>query len=587
MYLIQNTRTKNNKKYVYTFLAESRWNKKAKKSEKVILANISHLPERTIMTIKNSLKKKNDLVSMQDIAIEKSIDYGHCFVILEIMKRLKIKQAIEAGLTKEEKGQSKYALLMILGKIVTRGSKLGIVNWIKRNDVIAIELGFTKEELEKLSEKDLYATQFDINNAQEKIQRKWQTYNKKRLETIFLYDITSFYFEGAQNELACFGYNRDKKQGKKIITTGLITDKEGFPMKIDVFKGNTKDETTVSSQLQSIRQEFGAQDIILVGDRGMKIRYNLEEMENQEKGSSEGISYISGLTTSEIRKLETEGTIQMSLFDKDLVEVEKEGKRYVLCVNPTLEREKKATRENKKQKFELELLAVQRSFEKKKAQCETNRERIASGDKNKKLKVELTAKEIKAWEYRITNAQKKYQMQKVYTVTINGAKEEESFQVTYDALAYDELTKFDGKYVFETIVKEDLLTKEEVRDAYKQLQEVEHAFRDMKTTQLNIRPIFHTKEETTRSHAFLGMFSYAVIREMEQALWPWLREQKKTTNNKISFDDAMEELKMVKLCVLSFGDSSHQEVRITKLNDNQKHILSLLNINEKILEKST
>jgi len=587
MYLIQNTRTKNNKKYVYTFLAESRWNKESKKSEKVILANISHLPERTIMTIKNSLKKKNDLVSMQDIAIEKSIDYGHCFVILEIMKRLKIKQAIEAGLTKEEKGQSKYALLMILGKIVTRGSKLGIVNWIKRNDVIAIELGFTKEELEKLSEKDLYATQFDINNAQEKIQRKWQTYNKKRLETIFLYDITSFYFEGAQNELACFGYNRDKKQGKKIITTGLITDKEGFPMKIDVFKGNTKDETTVSSQLQSIRQEFGAQDIILVGDRGMKIRYNLEEMENQEKGSSEGISYISGLTTSEIRKLETEGTIQMSLFDKDLVEVEKEGKRYVLCVNPTLEREKKATRENKKQKFELELLAVQRSFEKKKAQCETNRERIASGDKNKKLKVELTAKEIKAWEYRITNAQKKYQMQKVYTVTINGAKEEESFQVTYDALAYDELTKFDGKYVFETIVKEDLLTKEEVRDAYKQLQEVEHAFRDMKTTQLNIRPIFHTKEETTRSHAFLGMFSYAVIREMEQALWPWLREQKKTTNNKISFDDAMEELKMVKLCVLSFGDSSHQEVRITKLNDNQKHILSLLNINEKILEKST
>ena len=587
MYLIQNTRTKNNKKYVYTFLAESRWNKESKKSEKVILANISHLPERTIMTIKNSLKKKNDLVSMQDIAIEKSIDYGHCFVILEIMKRLKIKQAIEAGLTKEEKGQSKYALLMILGKIVTRGSKLGIVNWIKRNDVIAIELGFTKEELEKLSEKDLYATQFDINNAQEKIQRKWQTYNKKRLETIFLYDITSFYFEGAQNELACFGYNRDKKQGKKIITTGLITDKEGFPMKIDVFKGNTKDETTVSSQLQSIRQEFGAQDIILVGDRGMKIRYNLEEMENQEKGSSEGISYISGLTTSEIRKLETEGTIQMSLFDKDLVEVEKEGKRYVLCVNPTLEREKKATRENKKQKFELELLAVQRSFEKKKAQCETNRERIASGDKNKKLKVELTAKEIKAWEYRITNAQKKYQMQKVYTVTINGAKEEESFQVTYDALAYDELTKFDGKYVFETIVKEDLLTKEEVRDAYKQLQEVEHAFRDMKTTQLNIRPIFHTKEETTRSHAFLGMFSYAVIREMEQALWPWLREQKKTTNNKISFDDVMEELKMVKLCVLSFGDSSHQEVRITKLNDNQKHILSLLNINEKILEKST
>ncbi len=586
MFIARNTRKKNGKEYVYTYLAESRWDKKTGKSKKVMLANISKLPARTITTLENSLKENSDTISLSSIVVEQSIDYGHCFVILEIMKRLKIKQAIESGLGADEKAQSKYALLIILRKIVTRGSKLGIVNWIKRNEAIGLALGFTKKEIKSLTEYDLYATQSDINNVQDTIQQKWKIYNKKRLDTIFLYDITSFYFEGTQNELACFGYNRNKKQGKQIITVGLITDKDGFPIKIEVFKGNTKDEKTVQEQLQSIRKEFGAKDIILVGDRGMRIRCNLAEMEKLEKGSSEGISYISGLTTPEMRTLEAEGVIQMGLFDKELVEVKKGEKRYVLCVNPTLEQEKKATRQDKRQKFELELLSVQQSFNKKKTQCEKNRERLANGNKNKKLKVELTKEEIKAWEYRLTKAQKKYQMQKVYTVTINGDKGDESFKSEYDAQAYEELTKFDGKYVFETTVKEDLLSKEEVRGTYKQLQEVEHAFRDMKTSRLNIRPIFHRKEETTRSHAFLGMFSYAVIREMENDLWPWLKEQKKTKTNKISFDDAMEELKMVRLCVLSFGNSKHQEIRITKLNDNQNKILSLLNVNEKILVRT-
>ncbi len=568
----------------YKLLCESYWKNKISKTRTI--CNISKLDHKLQLAIEQNLKKNGTSVMMEDIVIEQSIDYGHCFVILEIMKRLKIKQAIEAGLGVDEKDQSKYALLMILGKIVTRGSKLGIVNWIKRNEAIGKKLGFSKQELKTLTEKDLYYAQFDINSTQDTIQQKWSLYNKKRLDTIFLHDITSFYFEGQQNELAYFGYNRDKKQGKKIITVGLITDKEGFPIKIKVFKGNTKDEKTIPEQIQSLQAEFKAKNLILVGDRGMKIRYNLEEMKKGNIGSSEGISYISGLTTPEMRKLEEEGVIQMSLFNKELVEVKQDGKRYVLCVNPILEQEKKATRQSKKQKFELELLEAQQSLSKKKAQCENNRKRLANGDKNKKLKVKLTEKEIKAWEYKLTKALKKYKMQKVYTVIVNGTKGNESIKAEYDALAYKELTKFDGKYIFETTVKDDLLDKDEVRNAYKQLQEVEHAFRDMKTSRLNIRPIFHRNEKTTRSHAFLGMFSYAVIREMENALWPWLKEQKKAGTNKINFDDAMEELKMIRLCVLSFGNSAHQEIRITKYDNNQKKILSLLNINEKNLAKS-
>ncbi len=239
-----------------------------------------------------------------------------------------------------------------------------------------------------------------------------------------------------------------------------------------------------------------------------------------------------------------------------------------------------------KQKFEEQLLLVQKSFETQKNKCEANRIRIEKGDKNKKLKKELSEKEVKAWEYKIKKAQEKYKMQKIYTVTITSQQGEESMMANYNAVAYEELTQLDGKYVFETNVKKNVLNKDEIRAAYKQLQEVEHAFRDMKTSRLNIRPIFHCKEETTRSHVFLGMFSYAIIYEMEKALYPWLQDQKKTKTNKLSINDVMEELKTIRLCVLSFGKNSHQEIRITKLNDNQKAILSLLNINEKTLFKS-
>ena len=146
------------------------------------------------------------------------------------------------------------------------------------------------------------------------IERKWNIYHKFRHENIYLYDITSTYFEGCQNQLAAFGYNRDGKKGKMQITVGLITDSSGFPLKIQVFKGNVNDYKTVNEQLLTIRKSFKAKQIILVGDRGMRIRLNLEEMEQEEK---QGISYISALTNNEIRALLKQGTIQLSLFFKN------------------------------------------------------------------------------------------------------------------------------------------------------------------------------------------------------------------------------------------------------------------------------
>jgi len=570
MYIKTNSSTYKGKGYTSKLLCESYWEDGVSKTRKIF--NISKLPKKQQLAIEQSLKDHGPKVHIEDIAVEKSIDYGWVAVVLEILKRLRIEETLK----KLYPQNYNLAILMILGKIVTRGSKLCIVNWIKRNEFIGQQLNI---DIKKLNEKHLYAVLSDLDNLQEKIEHKWSIYNRKRTDKIYLYDITSFYFEGTMNELSAYGYDRDKKKGhKKIITAGLIADKEGFPLKIQVFKGNMLDYKTVQEQIKDLKEIFEATEIIFVGDRGMKLRYNLDEMVEADR---EGVKYITGLTIDEIKGLVTEGIIQLSLFDKKLMEIEDDGKRYVLCVNPYLAKEKQQNRAVKKIKFETELAAAQKAYQKEKERCRKNRQRLTEGDKNKKLKVTLTDKEIDAWKYRIRKAQEKNKMQKVYKVTIN----RRGFCINYDAAYYKDLSKYDGKYVFETTVDKETLSTEEVRQTYKRLQLIEHAFKDIKTCKLNARPIYHRRAKQTRGHVLVSMFAYATIHEIEKRLYPWLREMKKT-EDKLSFKDAVEELKMIRLCVLSFGKSLHQEVRITKLAERQKQIFDLLGIKESILTQT-
>ncbi|MCF6333120.1 MAG: hypothetical protein L3J11_07530 [Draconibacterium sp.] len=162
---------------------------------------------------------------------------------------------------------------------------------------------------------DLYFELGKMSRVQCKIEKKWNIYHKKRHKDIYLYDITSSYFEGSKNVLSAFGYNRDKKRGKKQIIIGLITDSKGFSLKTGVFKSNVLDYKTVNGLLNGLKEQFGAKSIILVGDRGIRIRLNLEEL---SEGGHQNINYISALSNSEIRALIKDKTIQLELFSKEL-----------------------------------------------------------------------------------------------------------------------------------------------------------------------------------------------------------------------------------------------------------------------------
>ncbi|NCA83894.1 MAG: hypothetical protein EOM72_14360, partial [Opitutae bacterium] len=151
---------------------------------------------------------------------------------------------------------------------------------------------------------------------------------------IFLYDITSSYFEGQHCPLAAFGYNRDGKNGKKQIVIGLLANSEGRPLALRVFDGNTRDDTTVLGWLERIRDQFGARDLVFVGDRGM-VTSSIRRVIDQS--DRERIEYITGLTRGEImdRLDDASHPLQLGLFDhRGLAEIEHGGLRHVLCFNP-------------------------------------------------------------------------------------------------------------------------------------------------------------------------------------------------------------------------------------------------------------
>ena len=565
MYLqFNNKKGKNGKIYSSVLLCEKYWENGAAKTRVVLNLTKLKLPNEVITGFKTALNKtKGKLIDSEDIKISFSTDFGYAFTILSLMKRLRIDETLE----KTYRGKVNIIKLMIIGKIITRGSKLQIFNWIKRNDLMAKILSINTKTLKV---DDLYFELGELSKFQDTVERKWNLYHKQKTNNIYLYDITSSYFEGTQNELAAFGYNRDKKKGKMQITIGLITNNEGFPLKIQVFEGNTNDHKTVNEQILSIKKSFGAKNMILVGDRGMRIRLNLEELTEEEK---QGVSYISALSSSEMRALLKDKVIQLSLFAKELSEVEDNGIRYILSKNPILEQQKKELRENLKQRFEDNILEIKRAWQKRRDQNLENQEKLKNGHKNKKLVIGFSNKKLDNYKFRASELIKRYKMTKFYQVEIT----DEKFAINFLLEEYQQARLLDGKYIIETTVKKEQMEKKEVRNKYKELQNVEHAFRDLKVDKLNIRPIFHRNAEQTRGHVFISMFSYAIIKEIEMAVYPWLKEYNKANNRKLAYKDIVSELNNIKLSELEIGYKMKKLI-IPQLTPIQQEIFRILNV---------
>jgi transposase len=168
---------------------------------------------------------------------------------------------------------------------------------------------------------------------------------------------------------------------------------------------------------------------------------------------------------------------------------------------------------------------------------------------------------------------KKYKMSKFYDITITN----DEFKIDYDMQKYQNEKVLDDKYVIESTVKKEDMNTTQVREKYKKLQNVEHAFRDMKTDKLNIRPIFHVNEAQTRGHVLVAMFSYAIVKELETAIYPWLKNYNKANKCKLSYHDAIDELSNIKVSEQEIGYKM-KKILLPELNEIQNEITKLFNI---------
>jgi len=254
-----------------------------------IISNLSKWPDDLISGFERILKG-GKITSVSDLQFTQGKSVGAISAVMEIAQCLGIKQAL--GNSK----QGHLALFQIAGRIITQGSRNYLANeWVKNQ---AVESVFNMGDF---NEDSLYDNLDWLAKNQDTIERKIFNYRSKdkAIKEVFLYDVTSSYFEGDKNELADYGYNRDKKQGKKQIVIGLLTDKDGYPLSIEVFKGNTGDTKTVSNQLQKLKENFGVERVVFVGDKGMIKSIQIDEITSQEYKWN----YLTTITKQQIETL--------------------------------------------------------------------------------------------------------------------------------------------------------------------------------------------------------------------------------------------------------------------------------------------
>ena len=476
MYIDTSHITRGGKTYTRHLLRES-YRANGKVLHRTI-ANVSQCSAAEIEALRLALRHKEELEhlgTIQDaVTLKQGLSFGAVWTVYHVARRLGIEQAL--GTSRE----GKLALWPVIARVIDQGSRLSAVRLAMSHaacDVLGVG---------PFDEDALYENLDWLAHRQAAVEDKlFAQRTKTKSVSLFLYEVTSSYLEGIQNELAAFGYNRDGKKGKRQIVIGLLCDEDGHPDSIEVFPGNTQDPQTFATQINKVKARFGVHEITFVGDRGMIKGQQIEDLAQQ------GLHDITAMTKPQIEKLLKQGTLHMDLFDQELAEVlAEEGIRYVLRRNPVRAQEVRDTRHAK--------LATLQAHVAKQNQYLTDHPRANAQGALQKLVARAEKLRLADW-VELTLAER------ALTLTINED-------------AQHEAAKLDGCYVLKTDLIPAQAPKEMVHDRYKDLACVEQAFRTCKTAHLEVRPIFVRREARTRAHAFVVMLAYQIIQYLA-ACW--------------------------------------------------------------------
>lgn len=441
-------------------------------------------------------------------------------------------------------------MAMIVGRIVYQGSKLSLCNqWANTCLWELCGIGGRPDV-----EQHCYLPLDRLLERQRAIQKKLASQHL-RDGCLVLYDITSSYFEGEyeNSEIVRFGYNRDKKSGHKQIVIGLLCSAGGCPIGCEVFSGNTNDATTVEAKVAELRDQYGLEKIVFVGDRGMITEARLEKLRDIE-----GLSTISALTHHQMKRLLKADVIQAELFDEhNIVQIsdpDNPEERYCLCRNPVTAASETTTRRRLIQLSEEGLKKI--------------------ADYKQKTSVEVLGA-------RVGRHLAKYKMGKFFKWHVDadpGAKKSRAHQLVWslDEEKVGAEQRLDGCYIIRTDVGAESMGQEEVVAGYKALGNVERAFRNLKTTQLEIRPVYHKLDDRIKAHAFLCVLSYYVQWHLVERVRPIFEADGTGEDRRWTVENIIGRLAAIRSNRTEVGGVEFDQT--TEFDTEQKQIIDLLQI---------
>ena len=495
------------------------------------LANLSHWEPARVEALRRALRGEFDHLTGGDPIC------GPVFGVLYALKHVADDLGITGVLGRTRTG--KLGLLLTLARVAHQGSRLSAVRWAQQHAVREV-LG-----VGSFDEDDLYHTLDAVAQRQDQVEQAlYRRYVQRqgRKPVVFLYDVTSSYLEGEQNELGAYGYNRDGKKGKRQIVVGLLTDEAGEPFAVRVFEGNTADPSTVSTPIAILKPRFHVAEVVFVGDRGMV------KAKGKATLAAERFRYITALTEAQIRTLVKRGIIPLGQFTEQVSAVQAAGRRYLLRKNAAEARKAWHRLQDKLHTWQT-LVATRNAKVTASPRCQPE-----------------------AGLGHVQDGIKRHKLTHVVTVRLDGR----CLTLDSDAAAQEQAMQLAGCYVLETDVAPALLDTQTAHDRYKDLAHVAHDFRTLKTGLLEVRPIFVRKERRTRGHVFVCLLALKLSRELQRRLAAALGTTQDEPHG-VTVSDALAALN--RLCLLTYPfDETHSVTRLPRPDAQQTRILQALQV---------
>jgi hypothetical protein len=468
--------------------------REGKRIVKRTVANLTDWPAARVDALR--LVLRGEIESLQQYHVESSLPHGHVEALLAAARKIGLQTLIAS---KRSRARD-LVMAMLLERLIRPGSKLATVHeW--NHSTLAEELGVVDATVD-----EVYGTLDWLLARQGAIQKKLAARHFKD-NGLVLYDISSAYYEGSHCTLAGWGHDRDTS-GCRIIVFGVITDEDGRPVALDAYPGNTSDPRTVAPQAEALRNEYGLERVVLVGDRGLLTDTQIRMLRDEKH-----LGWISALRHASIQKLVEGGELQMSLFDRQhLAEIESArypGERLIVCFNPILAAERRRQRNDLIQATEEQLRELQRK-------AQTRKQPVAMGT-------------------RVARVANRRGVSKLFRITLGEDRFE--WSRNQEAIAAEE--RLDGIYVIRTSEPASAYSADDVVRRYKSLSQVERAFRCLKGIDLLVRPIYLRTESHVRAHLFLCMLAYYLEWHLRRVWQPLLFHDEQLAADRLTRDPVL------------------------------------------------